>query len=479
MLLRHLLPLDVPPPVPNGAEQQRIEHTRLRRRLMYGLGREDVRDRMRLAFGALRSDVIGEPDLSANPLLAACTAVAALYDRDPVVSHPIGPDAAAALSPFLRTLWPLMQRVQRDTVAMREMLMRVDWRVDASGVPEVVYRPVPPDMVVMKRDPSRPDHPIEVREAVQVKDQLGREEWIWSVWRVTIDGSDGYHAFHAFDTDEDVSERYGFVAQTGPTYQWRTLDGRCVLPFVLYHAAFTGALLDPYHGSELVYGTLDVAVLWTYHSHIIRNAAFEVRYTLGARIGADLDYGDSGGGPRMRAVADPTAVLSVQRDPDFDGQPQIGALAPSADPLAIAEAIVIRERRLIAFAGLSPADVHRTSGDPRSGYSLAITREGQREAQRRYAPVFSPIDEELVGLTATALRLAGGPTLPEVGWSVRHQLLPASPEERDAERRDVLELMSQGLLGRAEARAKLTGESLDQAQQALAAMQPLSGGMIG
>jgi hypothetical protein len=475
MFLRHLLPLDVPPPVSDAGDQQRIEHSRLRRRLMYGLGREDVRDRMRLAFGALRSDVIGEPDLSGNPLLAACTAVAALYDRDPVVTHPVGPAATTALAPHLRTLWPLMQRVQRDAVAMREMLVRVDWRVDAAGTPEIVYRPVPPDMVQMRHDPARPDHPLEVREAVRVRDQVGREEWVWEVWRVAADGTDGYHAWHDWATDEDVSERYGRMAETGPTYQWRTLDGRYVLPYVLYHAALTGALLDPYHGSELVFGTLDVAVLWTYHSHIIRNAAFEVRYTLGARIGAELDYGDTGGGPRMRAVADPTAVLSVQRDPDFDGQPQIGALAPSADPLAIAEAIVIRERRLIAFAGLSPADVHRTSGDPRSGYSLAITRDGQREAQRRYAPVFSPIDEELMGLSATALRLAGGPVLPEVGWSVRHQLLPASPEERDAERREVLELMAQGLMGRAEARARLTGESMEQAERILAALRPMMG----
>lgn len=475
MFLRHLLPLDVPPPVSDGADQQRIEHSRLRRRLMYGLGREDVRDRMRLAFGALRSDVIGEPDLSGNPLLAACAAVATLYDRDPVVSHPAGPDVVAVLTPHLRRLWPLMQRVQRDTIAMREMLVRVDWRVDATGTPEIVYRPVPPDMVQMRQDPARPDHPLEIREAVRLRDQLGREEWVWEVWAVAADGSDGLHTYRDWATGDDISERYGLVPETGPDYRWRTLDGRCVLPYVLYHAALTGALLDPYHGSELVFGTLDVAVLWTYHSHIIRNAAFEVRYTLGARINAELDYGDTGGGSRMRAVADPTAVLSVTRDPDFDGQPTIGALAPSADPLAIAEAIVIRERRLIAFAGLSPADVHRTSGDPRSGYSLAITRDGQREAQRRYGPVFAPIDEELVALSATALRLAGGPVLPEIGWSVRHTALPASPDERDAERRDVLELEARGLVSRAEARARLMGETVEQAARALAEIRPVGG----
>jgi hypothetical protein len=451
------------------AEQQRIEHTRLRRRLMYGLGREDVRDRMRLAFGALRSDVIGEPDLSGNPLLAACTAVAALYDREPVVSHPAGPSVADAIAPQIRQLWPLLQRVQRDAIAYREHAVRVDYRRDPDGTPAVTYRPVPPDLLSLRADPDRPDHPIEVREAVQRTDTYGQRQWVWDVWWVDQSGATGYHALHSWDTDDVVSERYGELPQVGESYPWRALDGRAVLPWVLYHAASTGALLDPYHGSEVVYGTLDIAVLWSYHSHILRNAAFEARYTMGATIGgAVLEAGETGPA-RQRAIVDPTVVLPIVPDPDYQGQPQIGAWAPSADPLKVAEAIVIRERRLIAFAGLSPADVHRASGDPRSGYSLAVTREGQREAQRRYAPVFAPVDEELISLTSIGLRLAGGPVLPEVGWRVRHTMLPASPDERDAERRDVLELVAQGLISRAEGRSRLTGETIEQATAALAA----------
>jgi hypothetical protein len=157
-------------------------------------------------------------------------------------------------------------------------------------------------------------------------------------------------------------------------------------------------------------------------------------------------------------------------DFDFDGQPVVSQMAATADPLAVAEAIGLRERRLVAYAGLNPADVTRASGDPRSGYSLAVTREGQREAQRRYSPVFGPVDEEVLSLTATAIRLGGGPTIAEGGWRVTHQMLPASPDERDAERKDVLELERAGLITKTEARARLLGETEAEAATKLAAI---------
>ncbi|NCZ82495.1 MAG: hypothetical protein EBX64_05010 [Betaproteobacteria bacterium] len=192
---------------------------------------------------------------------------------------------------------------------------------------------------------------------------------------------------------------------------------------------------------------------------------------MGATIGGQ--YTESADRPRQRVISDPTAVLSLSRDPDFDGQPVFSSIGPSADPLAVAEAIGMRERRLVAYAGLNPADVQRASGDPRSGYSLAITREGQREAQRRYGPIFRSIDEEVLSLSATAIRIGGGPIIAEDGWSVTHQLLPASPDERDAERKDVLELLSVGLLSPAEARARLLGETMVEAEAALARLRCL------
>jgi hypothetical protein len=88
--------------------------------------------------------------------------------------------------------------------------------------------------------------------------------------------------------------------------------------------------------------------------------------------------------------------------------------------------------------GVNPADFARVSGDPRSGYSLAISREAQRESARRVEPQFQNGDQQLLSLVASMVRIRTGAALPESGWSVRYQSIPPSQAEM-VERREQLQ----------------------------------------
>lgn len=463
------------PPMPHDpAEAARWEHTRLRRRMLYGAWREDLDRRIALAIGAVRREAWGIPDLSSNVFRSSMTSMAVLYDRRPQVHHSQA-GAADELSKYVidAGLWPLMQRVQRDTLGMREMFIRVDVSEDRDepGKAEVNYRPIPPDMVLAHAHPEHPDEPVEVRELRLRRGKDGKPRWTWDVLSVADLDRPVYRVVAAGETmGEDLSAEYlgvegGYV---GEAYPYRYSDGRPFLPLVLYHAAKTGMLFDPYEASELVEGSLNVSVFWSMFGHVIRQASWPQRYAVGVRVPSAMIDGDQEATLRESVIPDPATVLLFE--PSDEGMsPQISQWDAGADPEKLQEAISLYERRLAAFAGISPSDVQRVAGDPRSGFALAISREAARESQRRYEPVFSPIDEELLGITAAMINRVTGSALPEEDYRVAYVSLPPSAEERQGEREHILGLIQAGLLDRVEAYRQLhPGLSRADAEEALA-----------
>jgi hypothetical protein len=94
-------------------------------------------------------------------------------------------------------------------------------------------------------------------------------------------------------------------------------------------------------------------------------------------------------------------------------------------------------------------------GTARSGYAIALSNEGKRAAARRYAPVFRRADEQLMSTTAVLFNRATGSALPELGYQITYKDLPLSPEELQARRANVIELMGAGLLSRTRAYMEL------------------------
>jgi len=224
------------------------------------------------------------------------------------------------------------------------------------------------------------------------------------------------------------------------------------MPAVLYHAAQTPWIYDAYQSRELVEGTLNVAVLRTYVAHVARSAAWRQRYVIDAELLGTSEVDENGDGRgRSRVQADPATILQfVRRDGVEGANPQAGTFDVPVLPEELWSYIEGYERKLISEAGVNPADQQAMGGDARSGYALAVSRDAQREAQRRCEPMFRRGDQELLRLTAIMLNRAEGRTgadaYPEFGYRVTYHGVPQSAMERQALREHLLALMQAGLM---------------------------------
>lgn len=453
------------PPVPRDqGEAARIEHTRFRRRMLQGVWRDDLQQRMRLNLGAVRAEAIGEPDMSANPFESVCAAASALYDRMPRIHQP---DAASQTAMQAWTeaalLYPLMARVQRDVLGMRELFLRVSVHL-VNGAPRVTYTPAYADMVLPRPDPRDPSRPIELLEYVaRPNPQNGQPMWTLDEWSI-----DGVPRHRVIDVDgADMSEHYGLPAGGlhGDAYPAIRQDGVAILPYATYHAAMTGCLLDPWYRAELVQGSLNVAVLWTFLIHCIRAASWPQRWISGGFVSGAAPEGNI-----RRVVADPATILEILQDPGFEGQVSAGQWGSASDPKAVAEAVGLYEQRFTGYVELG-SELWRRNADPRSGIALTLDRTGRIEAQRKYSPIFAPVDAEVLGITAVLVnRAMGAPLVAEDGWKVEHVALPAPLDQRAADREEMLAMLGLGLVSKAEARAAILGEDMATAARALAAI---------
>ena len=101
------------PPTPTRIHDlARVEHTRLRRRMLYSSYEADLDAMLRQALGNVRADAWKPVDLTANPYLSLWQQVAVLYNEAPDVRVRPG-DEGLLEAVADAALWPLMQRVQR------------------------------------------------------------------------------------------------------------------------------------------------------------------------------------------------------------------------------------------------------------------------------------------------------------------------------------------------------------------------------
>jgi hypothetical protein len=172
---------------------------------------------------------------------------------------------------------------------------------------------------------------------------------------------------------------------------------------------------------------------------------------LGASV-AGLNAMDQDLVSRRAAVStDPSSILILQSDPDTTGQPLVGTFNPPIKPDELLESVAKYELRVAVSSGVAPESITRQNADPRSGYALSIDRAGQREAQRKFAPVFRMGDEDLLAKSAALCNRYLGTNLPETGYRVSYQSLALGPEELKAQREDILAKLQAGLISPIEA----------------------------
>jgi hypothetical protein len=352
--------------------------------------------------GAERAAVWGEPDLSANPFATVWTQLSGLYLYNPVVSG-IG----ARTTEEVRAYWPFMQRVQRDALALRECGVFVE-----RAVTGLRFRSIQPGLLTAEVD--------------SIGDVAAITEHLATGAAVRYDLA----SVRSYDKDGNLT------AESGPLTD---AFGAAYIPIILYHAAQTGAVWDPYSGIEILEGSLNLSVYYSLFGHALRNAAWAQRYIIG---GEPMNQSMSDG--RSKITGDAAAILLFRLAEDGTGQATAGQWSAPHSPNELIDAIAKYEQRILGMA-LGTAEVARSTSDIRSGYSLAVSREARREAQYAYAPVFAASDRE-------ALRLFGR-LLGESNESaeVRHVL--ASPAERRAE---LLDLLARQVLEVSEVREALT-----------------------
>lgn len=416
------------------AEARRWDMSARRLRMLRGQWQVDLLDRMKRMIGSVRRDAWGDPDMSSNVFANVANTLAVLYDVVPLVQHDDARAQAAMQRLLGRAAWSAtMQSVQRDTLGLRETLVRFDVdRLAMSGGDPVDQlrlrvRSCAPCDVVAVPDETESDQPASLME---LRDLDGK--WVWERW------SDDGTMSVLDDQLQDIT--VSVLGDEQPALV--DLQGAPILPYVMYHAEVTSRLWSGEVWQELVEGTLTAGVYWSFFGHCLRNASWPQRYALDAEVlGAD----ETSTGQK-EVIADPAAVLQMRRTQE-SVQPQIGAWTTASDPHAFLQATAEYERRLAVNAGVPAADILRTSGDPRSGYALQLSTEGRRAAARRYAPSFRRSDLAALRTIARLCNAAlGTAALPESGWSITYRSLPPAESELAQRQLRILTLVDRGMM---------------------------------
>lgn len=466
------------PPLPTTeADRERVNHSFTRRQLLYSRHESLVTALLYRRLGKERVEAMGAPDLSANPYLQVHQQIAVLYDDEPGVR---APSASEALVSGLAEIgyWPLMQRVQRDTLGLREMGMRLDVDPDSGTLDpragRVVPRPVFPDLIEsVIVNPRAPHTPLGLREWV-----LGARGWERHETDISDPDAPTYRI-----TDADGKDITGDVIRSAPAggyvgeaYPWRwtsgPLAGRPRLPYVLYHAARTGHVFDPYAYREVVDGSLILCVHLTMYGHVLQNAAWTQRYAFGIDVDGTRIVGTEGN-QRAEAVVDPAVVVTGSPREGMTS-PIVGQWSPPMDPEAMLRSIAAYERRLLMLLNVQAADVTRQEADVRSGYSLAVSRESVRAVQRVFMPQFRAGDQELFSLAASMCNGQWGTSYAEdpALYRISYQGLPATPDEEERAAKAIEAEVAAGRLGPVTAyRRRYPGATEEEAIEALVEAQ--------
>lgn len=422
-LMRGYSALDVP----------RSQESLRRWQMLTGQWRHVLEESIDAIVGTERAEAWRVIDMSSNQFRAACMALSTLYVDPPTVTGG-SPDVAEALEEA--GTWELLLTGQRDCLGLREWALRVDPTPDGG----IVVRPALPHRLSAEATASAPDVPIRVRELVRV----ARERTQWAVEE--CDASDPTNPGRRL---LDVAS--GEQLEELP-WLWWAEDGRAILPYSLYHAERTGCLWSPTEWQELVEGTVMCALHWTYFAHVVRTC-YAQRYAIGLEVAGDApDHGTPGA--RRSVTSDPAKIWMPQVTEGTTSY-TVGAYPIPVSPRDLEEALSSYERRVAAAAGLSPTDVARVQGDPRSGYALALSSEGQQRAARRYRRQFRRGDLQTIRIAAAALGWAHGRVYPTTGYEIAYASDPASAEESPFASVGLPALVQSGIVSRPEARTML------------------------
>ena len=126
------------PLAPSTDEQERWNHTALRKRMIIGAWEQDLEDELARHLPADRREAWGPADLSSNPFEQITRQLSVLYHEVPAVTNLNGDISDLTSREGLVTkagLWQLMQRAQQMVIGLRESAIRIDVNPHVEGAP--------------------------------------------------------------------------------------------------------------------------------------------------------------------------------------------------------------------------------------------------------------------------------------------------------------------------------------------------------
>jgi hypothetical protein len=438
------------------------ESAALRRRMVEGAWMVDASMRQAQYFADEVRELLPDPVLSRNAALQIWGQIATLYDDSPTVEATGAPDLGAILTP---DLWPMRQQAHLLQVAANECLMRVDIDADA----QITYRVVPADTVVLRSAQRKPagaapfnpirGQPVRVEECrLRVSPDGTGEVWTWEIWDISNPAAPTFQILAATaEKDAKGQDVQGWADMTeyysgapGWPDGYVDTEGRPVLPYVICHRRVGDHLREPFAGQEAVTGTLDASALWTFWFAGVRDGTHPQRYLIDGVVPSTAvsSAGTSGVMGVQTVVMNPQTVIQIHgmKRGDAYSSPSAGQWQPACDPASLGAAIESYEAGLAVGAGLSPADIQRGSSNA-SGYSIVVSRKGQRDQQKKLIPPCRMADQILMAKAAALLHRADLPTDP-AAWSIQYATLTTSPEEAKADQEVIKGDLELGLLSR-------------------------------
>jgi len=436
------------PPLPSQEDEARRAYSRLRRRLLEGQWKQDLDRKCREFFPIGTVERLGVLDTSRNLFGTVTKQLAIQYDNPPRVSHPDSDVDDFATRVRLDGLWAIGARNARNTIGMREGLIRSDYTTERG---ELLYRAVPSDLVYAEASGDNPDEPNLVVEARLASLDLGdgkgeRDQWTWDVLDIRDPQDPKYRVLLPsgradIEDAKDITEQVLGGTFSGGDYPY-LVEGEPVLPYSLFHAQRTGALWNPWENSEQVECTLHIGALWSFWGYLCRDAAYSQRWAIGVQLGGGAIRG-SGKAARKEVHLDPTSIAMFTEE--VPGGGRLGQFGASVDPERYQLAIDSYEQRCLAHSGLSPDDFQKSGGAAESGYAIALKRETVRRMQKASEAQFERADKQVLALSAALLNANEGGSLPESGYSIRYMAVPPTPTERQARVAEATSLLDVGL----------------------------------
>ena len=455
-----VLDRDAAPQPPTQADAEIMYEAAERRALLEGRWKPLLQRHVEKQLGALRARLVGEVDTSANLFASTIDQTSTLYDSEPVQDgQPAIADAFDAAG-YWSLHAPLLQRYVQ---GMGECAVYVGRDDDSGPFFELVTR----DLMWYETARGNANRIVRFGWARRrpVPGKPGESAWFWDVWDIRSPAMPSFAVF-SNDLRRDVTEAMGVdpAEWRGAAYPYRDESGRPLLPFALFRLRGGPAVSCPHMQSEVVFGTLQVGLLWTAAVHGMLRASWDQRVLLNGRVkGGTTEKVDSANGAAVRLLTpDPTMVMQVHGE-----GAAIDAWGASIDITAAEQFCRLYEARLAVHFGLSPADLVIESLNPASGASITVSQRGKRVLQARQRPQFARGDRQLAGILAAVLR-STGIAASAASYRLRYAGVALTPEERIQVGSYCIAEMSAGLMTHEDAWLELhPGCDPEQAQAAI------------